>query len=274
MTREIHSIPPAPRRVRWRAVCWQRWPLCLTGLVLAVYGAVFNWMLFLAFGARPAENRDLDAGPVVTATATVTAVLGDAGTIHGEPAELVEYAFRRDIDRTGKCFAPAGKFHTGQTVTIELLPGRPHLNRIVGTRLHLLPWWLHPEPWFAMVVAPGLVVLLVWLALTLRTARLMARGMVAVAEIESVRRCRFPVPAMVAVRYRFLDHHAAVQQGGHQVRARSPLGLRLLVLQRRHRIGRLPVVHDRTSPHRSRLCLADDFLPGTPEPTPRENATP
>lgn len=260
MTREVQGIPPAPRRVRWRAVAWQRWPLCLLGLLLLVYGGVFTWMLFLAYGGKASDSARLDDGPTLAVPGAVASVEGHTGQLHGAPAESVRFVFQHQgLRREGVCFAPDGTFATGQTVSIELLPREAHIARIVGTRLHLLPPWSRPGAWLLATVLPGALILLVWLVTAAAVRRVLVRGDVSVAEVVDVRRVRFVLPPMVAVRYRFRDHHAQVRGSSHWVPVRSPLGLRLEVLRRRGGGGRMPVVHDRQRPRRSRLTLIDDY---------------
>jgi hypothetical protein len=266
MTREVQGIPPAPRRVRWRAVLWSRWPLCLCALVLTVYGGVWDWMLFLAYGAKPSDNARLEepsdfGEEKVRTEGAVTLVDQNAGFYDDLPADSVHFEFRwNGQDLRYECFSRPGIYAVGQRVEIELLANEPHICRIVGTRLHLLPKWLSPAAWFRWVVLPGFALLTLWFCLVLRLRRTMSRGDIAVAELDQVRRLRFVVPAMIAATYHFRDHHAAVRRGRHWVPLRSPLGMRLEVLRRRDEHCRMPVVHSRAQPDRNRLTIADDFV--------------
>lgn len=262
MTREVQGIPPAPRRVRWRSVVWYAWPLCFLALLLSVYGGVFDWMLFLAYSGKARDNERLDTERTERADGRVTRIEANGGWFDDLPAEDVEYEFHyQGQPITGRhCFAPASKFNLEERVEVVVLPGDPHISRIEGTRLHLLPFFLSPGAWLRWVVLPGCALLLLWFALVLRLRATMSRGDVAVAELQSVRRLRFVLPTMLSVSYSFRDHHAAVRKGRHWVPLRSPLGLRLEVMRRREGPCRMPVVHSRSRPGHNRLAIADDFV--------------
>jgi hypothetical protein len=197
MTREVQGIPPAPRRVRWRAVLWYGWPLCLRALLLTVYGGVFNWMLLLAYSGKAGDNARLDQEPTVRAEGIVTLVEPGKGHHDGKLADLLEFKFTyAGQSLTNQCFGPSGLFVLGEKVEVELLPDELHMSRITGTWLDLLPVWLSPWTVFRCLVLPGFALLLLWLGLVLRLRRTMSIGDVAVAELDSVRRLRRDGPAM------------------------------------------------------------------------------
>jgi len=283
MMREVHGIPPAPRRVRWRAVLWYRWPLALAAFVLAIYGGAFTWMLFLAHGAKPSDNERLDRaqelGQLQHAEGEVTSLLGFGAEfprrpaeLHGQPSEHWSYHFTvptvgGNLSLFGHCFAPAvDHLRVSQTVTVEYLAEEPQLSRIVGTRLDLLPWWVRPGLWLRVLVVPGGLCLLLWFTSALLLRHMMALGDVGVARVTAVRRLRFVVPGMLVVHFSFRDHHADERHGRHWVRVRSPLGGRLRLPDQ---VGeRLPVLHGRRWPQFSRLALPADFLSERPPASP------
>lgn len=268
MVREIQAIPPALRRVRWRAVLWHHWLLVVVGASLCVYGGAFTWMLFLAAGGKASDNAALDAGPVATAAGTVVEV-GDAPLTSDDGAhDLVVYRFP-EFAADATCFVPSGSVQVGAPVEVEYLPERSYLSRIRGGRLDLMRWWLRPRPWLYGVVLPGVPLLLLWLIAVLRLRHMMARGDVAVAAVTDCRRVRFLVPGMLAIRFRFRDHRAAERTGGHWVHWRSPLGERLRRFERGDRV-QVPVLHSRRWPQFSRLALPADFAPFSPSASNQE----
>jgi hypothetical protein len=279
MRREIQSIPPAPRQVRWRAVLWHRWVLGLFAFAFGVYGGAVTWMFFLAFGELPSDNARLDAGRVGQATGKVLERIGRGGTLNGKPTDHWRYSFtvpktdgrEREVDLNGSCFAPAGMLQVGKEVQVEFLPDEPNRSRIVGTRLDLLPLWVRPGTWFRLLVVPGLLFLLAWLANAFRLRHMMSLGDVSVAQVAEVREVRWIVPAMLAVRFEFRDHRAAPQEGRHWVRTRSHLGGRLQQQLTNGVLERMPVLHDRRWPLFSRLALPEDFVQPHPASPSREN---
>ena len=261
MMREVKAIPPAPRRVGWGQVLWSRWPIALLGFLLAVYGGAFTLMLFFAVGGKARDDSLLDEGAVALATGTVTAVRADSGTIDGGPAELYEYVFRFDSrDAEGKSLGAAGLYRVGDRVEVEHSPDRDHPNRIRGTRLNLLPAWIHPGLWLGLLVFPGILALMLWVQGVCDLRRMLSHGDVGVAEVLEIRRVRVVVPGMLSVTFRFRDHRARQRIGRHWVRTRSPLGSRLLAQMASGRHERMPVLHHRRWPQFSRLCVPDDFV--------------
>ena len=79
MVHDIRGIPPAPRHVRWRKVLGYRWPLAAATFLLAVYGGVLTWMLFLAHGGKAQDDWALDERPTIHAQGRVLAVTPDSG---------------------------------------------------------------------------------------------------------------------------------------------------------------------------------------------------
>lgn len=274
MRREIQAIPPAPRIVRWGAVLAYRWPVGLVGASLAVYGGVFTWMLFLAFGGKASDNAALDQGPVARQQAVVQVVEPGAGWFGEKPAERITYAFHDGtLERRGMCFAPAGSHAVGASVEVEVHGQQPHLHRIAGSRLDLLPWFLRPETWFALTIVPGCLALLAYAASFMHVRNVLAHGDVGVALIGSARRIPLVIPAMLDVRYRFRDHRANECKGRHWVRVHGELGRRILD-QLRGGSDVLPVVHDRKWPQYSRLVLPCDFEAQPAHQLPREILSP
>jgi hypothetical protein len=270
MTREVHDVPPAPRRVRWRAVAWHRWPLALAGFLLSVYGGLFGLMFgFAGTGSLSRTDQKLTAGLGDGSTQRVAGLVAGVEAVperlRGAGLEVVrfEYEHARAGAARGQCFAPAGRFRTGDRVTVEYDVAHGELSRIVGTRVTLVSLLAFARDWFGWVVAPGLCALLLWFGSVLRLRHLLAHGDVAAVEILSARAVRGVIPNMLAVQFQFRDHRAELRRGRHWVRQRSALGVRLGDEPRR-----LAVVHDRRHPRRCRLVLASDFHATPPVPAP------
>lgn len=274
MVRDIQAIPPAPRRVRWRAVTWHRWPLALLALALAGYGGLFTWMLFLGMGGVASEDVRLDAESIAHQGGEVVAI--QQVGIRGEGGRLWDEVTARYplVPAVGNCWVPSGSVQPGQQVVIEALPGTDeHVFRIRGGRRDLLRWWLRPLPWLRLLVLPGAVLGLSWFLLALRLRYMLRHGDVGIAEVLACRRVRGVLPAMLAVEYGFRDHRAAACRGRHWVPRRSALGQRLRHRERGQRLL-LPVLHSRRWPQFSRLALPGDFAPLSPSAAPQETMRP
>lgn len=259
MVREIQAIPPAPRRVRWRAVLWHQWLLVVVGGSLSGYGSLIAWMLFLAAGGKASDNRRLDKEPIRIESGIVTAV--EHTRVHeGIDYDKVSFEYP-EVKGTADCYFAHGKLRPGDVVVVEYLTDWPNIFRIEGSRLDLLPWWLRSGTWLATLVLPGLPFLLLWTIAVLRLRHMMSLGDVGVAEVVTCRKVRLIFPGMLATRYAFKDHRAADRVGAHWVHCRSPLGRRLL--RPGERLG-IPVLHSRRWPQFSRLALPDDFAPLSP----------
>lgn len=253
MTREVHDIPPAPRRVRWRAVLWHRWPVAFLGFVLAVYGGFITLMLCLAAGGKPADDGRLDRECVVT-----RGIVNRVELVHGRPPR-VHYDFPvvnragHRFRQSGCSFLPGGEtLEKGDRIPIEHARGQPSLSRAMGGRIVIMPPLL--SYFFYGIFLPGILLLILWFATVLRLRRLMIHGDVAVGEVLSFRILRFVLPLMYVVEYRFRDHHARTHTTCHWVRARSALGDRL-----RANPQQIGVIHDRRGRGVSRLVMASDF---------------
>ncbi|MBK8098806.1 MAG: hypothetical protein IPK26_16965 [Planctomycetes bacterium] len=259
--RELQGIPPAPRQVRLGTLLACRWPLLATGALLVVYGCLWSLMLWFAAGAKPAEQRALDVGPVATTNGQVVAV--DAPVAVGD-RQLFRLTYRFSWGGTDwhdfKSFGTTPNHAVGDTVQIELLPGNPATNRIVGTLLHIDLPILRPEAWLLVTVVPGCLLLLGWLASVFHLRRVIAYGDVGVATVTGIAPVRFVLPAMLRIDYEFKDHHAQPRRGRHWVRAHGGLGIRLQRALHGCRIERVPVLHDRRHPEWSRLAQAEDFV--------------
>jgi len=268
MTREVQGIPPAPRRVHLRKALGYRWPLAAAALVLAVYGGVLTWMVFLANGGKALDGRRLDTEPTDRASAIVTGVEPGGRIDADTPADRVSFKFDYGGHRgwTNESFVARGTFDDGDTTTVELLPGEPHICRLVGGYNDLIPGWLRPGPWFVVIVVPGLLAGLGYLAGVFHLHRVLVHGDVTVAQVLSVRRVPFCLPETWSVRFSFRDHHARERISRHWVRAHSPIGARLQQLDEHGTAKlRVPVLHDRRWPQYCRLVVAGDFA-ARPEP--------
>lgn len=258
--RELQGIPPAPRRVRLGALLACRWPLLATGALLVVYGCLWSLMLWFAAGGKPSEQTALDLGPVATTTGRIEAV--DAPVEVGD-RRLFRLTYRFSWGGTDwpafKSFGTTPTFAVGDTVPIELLPGNPAVNRVVGTLLHVDLPILRPQAWLLVTVVPGGLMLLGWLASVFHLRRVIAYGDVGVATVTRIAPVRLVLPAVLRVDYEFKDHRAGLCRGRHWVRAHGALGVRLLRALQGCRIERVPVLHDRRHPEWSRLAQAEDF---------------
>ena len=259
--RELQGIPPAPRRVRLGALLACRWPLLATGALLVVYGCLWSLMLWFAAGAKPAEQRALDVGPVATTNAQIVAV--DAPVAVGG-RQLFRLTYRFSWGGTDwpdfHSFGTTPIFSVGDTVPVELLPDNPATNRIVGTLLHIELPILRPEAWLLVTAVPGCLLLLGWLASVFHLRRVIAYGDVGVATVTGIAPVRFVLPAVLRVDYEFKDHRAATRHGRHWVRVHGALGIRLQRALQGCRIERVPVLHDRRHPQWSRLAQGEDFV--------------
>jgi hypothetical protein len=250
--------------VRWRRVLGYRWPLAALAFTFAVWGGVFTWMLFLAHGGKAQDDWGLDeAAQKVQAKGTVDGVVPESGFLDAAtPAELVNYTFEHGGQSwSGHSFAAQGRFKKGDAVDVELKPGEPNRNRIVGLRTQLILDVFDPQRWLVSVVVPGLLLGLGWFAGVFHLRHILAHGDVSVAQVLSVERVRFCLPETWSVRFSFKDHHAHERTSRHWVRAHSALGGRLRTMARHGTFERLPVLHDRRFPQHCRLVLPDDFAP-------------
>jgi hypothetical protein len=274
MMHEVRSIPPAPRRVRLRPLLAHRWPLLVLGVGLGIVGGLWTWMLFLAAGAKPSDQRLLDDGPTAVATGTVLRAEPPL-TWDGRPWERVHYEFpwHDGTPIPGASFAPLGTCAVGARVTVEYLPHLPNRNRVVGTLLHFPRAWLQPSTWFAGVVVPGALLLLGWLAGVFQLRQVLVHGDVSVGTMQSLRLVRGVVPEMLRVVYEFRDHHAVLRRGRHWVRAHGPLGQRLARQMDTGWLEPMPVLHDRRLPQWNRMLLPGAFLPWSPGDVPQMPVT-
>lgn len=289
MTLEVRDIPPAPRRVRWSAVVWHRFGLLLGGVLLTVYGGVLTLLLWIGDSSsyhQDAEHR-LDAEAQQTVGKVLSVEPGE--NWQGRPKDLVRFEFTTPDGRkeTGVSFCTPESAAVGAEATVEFVREHPHISRLLGG--HVVFGARLYEPAFWLTIAPGLVLLWLWIAGVLGLRRTLRDGDAAIAEPLEVRRLGLMLPTMLEVRFRFRDHHAQIREGRHWVRARSTLGQRLLTAGDRPKpararvlwrpgqplatseptdwqtlrsggMPRLVVVHDRTFPHRNRLVAAADFV--------------
>ena len=270
MMHEVRCIPTAPRRVRNGPILAHCWPLFALGAVLTVVGGLWAWMLFLAAGAKPSDQRRLDEGPTEQVQGVVDRVdepqRDRQGNLmpwyDGVQRQAVHYTFRyRDRDLMGQSFAPVGSHSIGTVVVVEVWPREPNINRIVGTLLHVERAWLQWENWLLCVVGPGVLVLFGWLAGVLRLRHVLVHGDVAVGTVLGVAPVRGVLPEMLRVAFVFRDRHAATQRGAHWVRVHSGLGRRLAQQLQAGKFEPMPVLHGRRHPRGSRMLLPQDFLP-------------
>jgi hypothetical protein len=272
MKRDVQSIPPAPRNVRWSTVFAFRWPLALIAVVFGGYFGVWTWMLLLAQGGAVGDDERLETGNVVRVEGKVLLLRPERGTLDGDPAEVVDYEFRYGMPGSpepttwrGASFAKAGQFHRDQQVTVQVLAAEPNRSRIVGTRANLTPTTMRPTLWLSILVLPGFGFGIAYLLGVLHLRRVLVHGDVGIASIAEVRKVPLVLPEMWSVQFRFRDRNAQERAARHWVRAHSQLGARL----RRAADGsgeQIPVLHERNRPTRCRLVLPEDF-PVLPQAT-------
>ncbi|MCA8951279.1 MAG: hypothetical protein KDE27_17360 [Planctomycetes bacterium] len=265
MMHEVRSIPAAPRRVRLGPVLAHRWPMGALGGLLAGFGGLLSWMLFLAAGAKPSDQHRLDTEPTVAAKGRIAAIAHDPVVAPtGDVWEWVNYGFTfGDHDWPGHCMVPKGSCVRGDEVEVRLLPDTPRISVVAGGRLHFHRLLLAPEAWIGTVVVPGLLLLLGWLAGVFRLRSVLVHGDVSTGTVVSVRPVSWLLPEMVRIAYEFRDHRAALRHGRHWVRTHSELGARVLHQMHTGWFDPLPVLHDRRFPQFNRMLLARDFLPST-----------
>ncbi len=259
---EVQRIPPAPRRVSWRKVLGYRWPLAVATFVLLIYGGVMTWMFFLNNSSTVEDAARLASGTRVPVDGVVLVAqppaTGDLPVEH----QRIEYSFHADGHQwEGHGETRHSALHERSAIAVEYLAGVPSLSRIVGAEVITRAPWFDPRDAFTLLVLPGLVVGLGYLAGVFHLRRVLAHGDVGLAQVELVRRVRFCLPESFAVRFTFRDHHARSRRGYHWVRAHSALGQRLLTMLRHGTHEKVPVLHDRRFPQHSRLVLPDDFSP-------------
>lgn len=263
MVREIRGIPPAPRRVLWRSVLGHRWPVGLAAFVLAIYGGVWTWMLFLGQSGLARDGRRLDHEASIRLPARIVRVDPDIGRLpDGSAAERCVYEFEHRGQRLqGQSYAAAGRHQPDTQVEIELLPHEPVISRIRGEAVHLLPAWVEPGHYLATVLVPGLLLGLAYLASVFHLRHVLVHGDAGVARVLSVRPVRGLLPEMLSVRFEFRDHRADLRRSRHWVRAHSALGTRLRAVRGDAPLM-VPVLHDRRFPQHCRLVWPDGFLRG------------
>ena len=260
MQHEVRNIPPAPRRVRLRALLAHRWPLLAASLPMIMIGALIAWAMFLQSGGKFSLGPQLDAGPTLLANGTVTQVLQSV-EFDGRPWNDVRYEFYQNGARLyGGSFVDAGAYSVGDPVQIEVLERDPNINRVVGGTLHIDRRWLYAQFWIVVLVTPGALILLGWLAGVAQLRQVLANGDVSVGKVTKVETLRYVLPETLRVTYEFRDHRARLRTNRHWVRARGPLGARLRRWDEHAQRVALPVLHDRRVPHWNRVLLPEHFL--------------
>jgi hypothetical protein len=267
MQHEVRSIPPAPRRVRLRPLLAHRWPLLAGALPMVVLGSLIAWAMFLQSGGKFSLGPTLDAGPTLLAEGKVTRVL-DSVEFDGQPWNDARYEFAYEGSKLyGGSFVDAGRYAVDDVVQVEVLERDPNVNRVIGGTLHIDRRWLYAQFWIVVLVTPGALILLGWLAGVMQLRQVLAHGDVSVGEVVAVEPVRFVLPETFRVTYEFRDHRARLRHNRHWVRARGALGTRLRRWHQDARSESLPVLHDRRMPHWNRILLPEDFLTqSTPDP--------
>jgi len=260
MPNEVRSIPPAPRRVRLRPLLAHRWPLLAVSALMVVMGSLIAWAMFLQSGGKFSLGPALDEGPTQLANGVVTQVY-DSVEFDARPWNDVRYEFEH-LGSTiyGGSFVDAGLYELGDPVQVEVLEADPNVNRVVGGTLHIDRRWLYAQFWIVVLITPGALILMGWLAGVLQLRQVLAHGDVSVGKVLDVRSVRFVLPEMLQVTYEFRDHRAKARKNRHWVRARGALGGRLQKWSADGPQLALPVLHDRRIAQWNRMLLSEDFL--------------
>lgn len=264
MHAEVRDIPPAPRRVRLRPLFAHRWPLFAFGCALAVLGGLIAWAMFLQSGGKFSFGPRLERGPTRRLEATVTDV-GPERHFDDRAWNYVRYTFTwrigaQSATHTGASFAPAGTATVASKIAVDVLEAEPTISCVVGGVPHTYRRWLYARFWLVVMVVPGALILLAWLAGLLQLRQVLVYGDVSVGRVLSVEPVRWVLPEMLRVQYEFRDHRARLRRNRHWVRSHGALGRRLQRREHRQRDESLPVLHDRRVPHWNRLLLSEDFL--------------
>lgn len=256
--REVQLIPPAPRRVRWRKVLGYRWPLAAATFALSIYGGVITWLFFLANSFLFVEADRLEHSTRLAVDAVVRAVVDQD---RGDPrVQRVDYEFYAEGQNfTGSCRVLDGAYREGMALPIEYAAGNPNLSRVRDARIEVRPRRFEASNSFALLVVPGLLLGVAWLAGVMRLRTVLMHGDVGTATILEVRRVRFCLPESLSVKFCFKDRRAVDRTSRHWVRLHSPLGHRLMAMQTSGRSDKVPVLHDRRVPQHCRLVLPADF---------------
>ena len=269
MQHEVRSIPPAPRRVRTKALLAHRWPLLAIGGTLTVVGSLLAWLMFLQSGGKYGGRALLERGPTARLSARIDRVRAPV-EIDGRTWRQVRYQFEfNGAQLLGDCFVPDGPVAVGDQVQIDVSVADPNTSCVVGGLVHNDWLWLQARFWIVVSTVPGGLLLLGWLAGVFQLRRVLVHGDVSVARILSIDPVRFVLPEMYSVSYEFRDHRARLQRNRHWVRTHGDLGLRLHRQLRAKRLESMPVLHDRRLPQWNRLLVPQDFLPvlpGRPQP--------
>lgn len=264
MKREVHAIPPAPRRIRMRPLFAHRWPLLAIGGTLVVIGGLLAWLMFLQAGGKMSMGARLDREAKALIDGRIHWVR-PAGEWHGRAWDDVRYDFTHGgVRLSGGSFVPAGTCRVDATVPIEVLADDPNVSRVAGGILHVDRAWLRARFWIVAMTVPGGLVLLGWLASLFQLRHVLVHGDVAVGRVTGIRPVAMVLPEMLRVDYVFRDHRAKDRKNHHWVRVHGALGARLLAQVRREQYEDMPVLHDRRLPQWNRMLLPQDFLPHRP----------
>lgn len=261
MMHELRSIPPAPRRIRLRPLLAHRWPLLAVSLLFVLAGSLLAWLMFLQAGGKPGDQHRLEQGPTTTVRGRVFAV----DRADGRARQQVHYRFdwQDKPQLEGHSNAVAGTFAPGTDVDVEVLREDPSINAVKGTVLFVDRAWLRPQFWLSVLVVPGALLLLGWLAGSFQLRQVLIYGDAAVGTVTSLRRVQLVLPEMLRVGYEFRDHRAISRRNAHWVRVHGELGSRLVRQMQSGTFEKMPVLHDRRLPQWNRMLLPQDFLPQT-----------
>tara|TARA_R110002072_G_scaffold243682_4_gene402837 strand:- start:8739 stop:9590 length:852 start_codon:yes stop_codon:yes gene_type:complete len=269
MQHEVRSIPPAPRRARWRPMLAHRWPLLVVGGSLVVLGSLIAWAMFLQSSGTFSWGQRLDAGPTTVVEGIVQKVR-PAIRFDDQNWEDVHYlapwtpresgSDLQEVDLYGCSFVAAGSYNLGDVVPVEVLTDSPNIHRVQGGVMRADRRWLYAQFWIVLMVIPGALILLTWLTAMFQLRQVLMFGDASVGRVLDVRPVRNVLPEMLTVTYEFRDHRAQMRKNRHWVRARGALGRRLKDWTVKSRDEALPVLHDRRFPQWNRLLLPEDFL--------------
>jgi len=158
------------------------WGTVLFGLFFGAFGMIFVWAFF---PWRILDEWRLAGNTASTAAGVVSDVVDVRMKVNGRKVMAYHFTFTppAGATQTGECFAYAGSWTAGGSVTVRYLPGDPGLACIEGARLN-------PTGWAGVFVLlfPGVgVAIIVWFGVQRRQiGRLLREGLTAEVDVRSV----------------------------------------------------------------------------------------
>ncbi len=252
---ELLQLPEPPRLVRWSTCLRRRWILGLLGGILALIGILLPLIFWgISLGGLPFHDLALDSSSE-KATGEITAVDTTSARSSGHAVLRLHYQFQssdgqqhqgQSLDARGEQLA------VGDACEVEHLPGKPDVNRVVGTKRSLMGSW--GTSFIGLCFLPGLVLIGLWFRGAWRLRLILRHGRQTSAEILEFQRVGGVNPPPIRVDFQFQDGEGKTQQSRHWVGLRSELGQAIANGQRQ-----CLLVHDEVEPEWCRLVQPEDF---------------